>query len=148
MATYGNFVPRFPEKYVGDVSKIFFRSSWELQVMKWLDSRLAVKRWGSEEVVIPYLSPKDGAVHNYFPDFFMEYVSEDGKNLKEIIEVKPRHESEEKYAKCERSKDALLINEAKWRAAALWCEQHGMRFRVLTEHSIFYQGQKTKKAKK
>ena len=33
------FLPRFPEKYVGDVNNIFARSSWEVTVMKFFDSR-------------------------------------------------------------------------------------------------------------
>lgn len=146
MAINGRFIPRNKRKYVGDVEKIFFRSLWELRVMKWLDSRDSVIRWGSEEIIIPYLSPEDNKVHRYFPDFFMEYVDENGAVKKEVLEVKPRHESDEKYAKHERSKKALAVNDAKWKAASIWCEQRDMNFRVLTEHSIFYQGEKKKKA--
>lgn len=140
------FIPKNPQKYVGDVNDIWARSSWEVTVMKWLDSRDAVIRWGSEEIIIPYLSPEDNRVHRYFPDFFMEYVDENGEVKKEVLEVKPRHETDEKYAKHERSKKALAVNEAKWKAAAIWCEQRNMNFRVLTEHSIFHQGEKKKKA--
>lgn len=140
------FIPKNPHKYVGDVDDIWARSSWEVTVMKWLDSRDAVIRWGSEEIIIPYLSPEDNKVHRYFPDFFVEYVDENGIVKKEVLEVKPRHETDEKYAKHDRSKKALAVNEAKWKAASIWCEQRNMNFRVLTEHSIFYQGEKKKKA--
>lgn len=143
------FLPANPQKYVGDVENIWARSSWEVSVMKWMDSRSAVIRWGSEETEIPYLSPLDSRVHRYFPDFFIEYRDAEGNILKEIVEVKPLHESEEKFAKHQRSKDALLVNNAKWKAAAIWCEQRGMKFRVITEKSIFHQGQpKQKKPRK
>jgi hypothetical protein len=142
------FIPRFPEKYVGDVGNIWCRSSWEVTVCKFFDSRSDVIRWGSEELVIPYLSPLDSKVHRYFPDFFVEYYDKDRNVIREIVEVKPLHESEEAFAKSDRSKDALVVNEAKWKSAAIYCEQRGMKFRVITEHSIFYQGPAKPKRKK
>lgn len=147
MAIYGKFVPKNPDKYVGDVDKIFFRSLWETKVMQWMDSRSSIIRWGSEEIAIPYLSPADGKVHRYFPDFFIEYITESGEIKKEIVEVKPLHESEDKYAKSERSKNALLVNKSKWRAADRYCEERGMTFRVLTERSIFLNPKNNKKSK-
>lgn len=140
MALRARFIPRHPEKYVGDVDKIFARSSWEVTVMKKFDSHPDVLRWGSEEISIPYLSPADSRVHMYYPDFFMEYVDKHGVVHKEIVEVKPQHESEAAHAKSDRSKEALIINEAKWKSATLYCEQRGMLFRVITEKSIYHQG--------
>jgi hypothetical protein len=107
--------------------------------MKYFDSRPDVIRWGSEEIIIPYLSPEDDRVHRYFPDFIVEYIDKQGNRHKEVVEVKPRHESEEAYAKSDRSKAALLVNDAKWKAASIYCESRGMKFRVLTERSIFRQ---------
>jgi hypothetical protein len=144
MSLRARFIPRHPEKYVGDADKIFARSSWEVFCMKYFDSRKSIVRWGSEELSIPYLSPLDNKVHNYFPDFFVEYVNADGTVLKEIIEVKPFHESDESMARSERSKAALSVNEAKWKAAAQFCEQHGLSFRVLTERTLFHQKKKPK----
>lgn len=148
MAFRARFIPRNPLKYVGDLEKIFARSSWELQVMKFFDSRSDVIRWGSEEIIVPYLSPADNAVHRYFPDFFVEYIDKNGNTIKEIVEVKPLHESDARFAKSDRSKDALLVNDAKWKAAHLYCESRGMIFRVITEKSIFHQGVKAPKKKK
>ena len=142
------FLPRFPEKYVGDVNNIFARSSWEVTVMKFFDSRPDIIKWGSEEVVIPYLSPADNKIHRYFPDFFIEYRNADGEIKREIVEVKPHHESEAIAAKSQRSKDALLINVAKWKSASIYCETRGMTFRVITEKSIYHQGVKAVKKKK
>ena len=148
MAFRARFIPRNPDKYVGDKEKIFARSTWEVSVMKFFDSRHDVIRWGSEEVIIPYLSPADNRVHRYFPDFFVEYRDKEGKIIKEIVEVKPLHESDEKFAKSDRSKDALMVNEAKWKAASLFCETRGMVFRVITEKSIFHQVEKQPRKRK
>lgn len=148
MAFRARFIPKHPQKYVGDVDKIFARSTWEVTVMKKFDSHPDILKWGSEEISIPYLSPADSRVHQYFPDFFVEYLDADGALHREIVEVKPLHESEQKFAKSDRSKDALAVNEAKWASAAIWCQQRGMEFRVLTEQSIFHQGQKKVKKPK
>lgn len=145
MAFRAKFNPMNPEKYVGDINKIFARSSWEVTCMKFFDGSRDVIRWGSEETVVPYLSPVDSRVHEYWPDFFVELRKKDGSIVKEIVEVKPRHESEEKYAKNDRSKNALIINNAKWAAANLYCESRGWKFRVITEHSIYWQGEKKPK---
>jgi len=139
------FIPKNSDKYIGDINKIFARSSWELTVMRFFDVSTAVKCWKSEETVVPYLSPLDSRVHEYWPDFYVEFVDKAGEIKKELVEVKPRHESEEKYAKSQRSKDALIINTAKWKAASLYCESRGMTFRVITEHSIYRQGKKDNK---
>lgn len=155
MAFRARFIPRNPDKYVGDVDKIFARSSWELHVMKFFDSRQDVIRWGSEEIIIPFLNPIDSKVHRYFPDFFVEYKDKNGNILKEIVEVKPLHESDRKHAKkIKNDKDltwrdtAIDVNEAKWKSAAIYCEARGMAFRVITEKSIFHQVEKLPRKKK
>jgi hypothetical protein len=45
----GRFIPKNPQKYIGDSTKIIGRSSWEFMLFKWLDSTPAVMRWASEE---------------------------------------------------------------------------------------------------
>ena len=147
MAFRARFIPKNPDKYVGDVNAIFARSSWEMSVMKFFDASSAVLKWGSEEFSIPYLKPEDSRVHQYFPDFIVTYKDKHGNIKKEIVEVKPLHESDEKYAKHERSKAALETNNAKWKAATIFAEQHDMTFRVITEKSIFHQVEKPKKVK-
>jgi hypothetical protein len=145
MGTYGRFIPRFPEKYIGDPNKIFFRSSWEITAMKFWDTRPDVLKWSSEEIVIPYLSPKDNAIHKYFPDFYVELLDVHKVLNKWVVEVKPLHESDSQFAKGDRSKDSLAVNTAKWTAAAIYCESRGMNFRVVTERSLFHQKPKKKK---
>lgn len=147
MAFRARFIPKNPEKYRGDVEKIFARSSWEASVMMYFDSRDAVIEWGSEELAIPYLKPEDARVHHYYPDFIVKYRQADGSIKTEIVEVKPLHESDAKYAKHDRSKAALETNEAKWKAAIDFAAKNNMTFRVLTEKSIFHQVEKPKKVK-
>jgi hypothetical protein len=137
MAAYGRFKPPHPEKYTGNVNRIMFRSSWELTFMKWLDANPAIIRWGSEELAIPYVSPKDLRVHRYFPDMIVMYKHKDGSIRKEIVEIKPYKETVPTPRMTERDAAALQINEAKWKAAAAFAEQNGATFRVITEKTMF-----------
>ena len=44
---------KHPDKYVGDIRNITYRSHWERNVMRWLDQNDNVIEWASEEVSIP-----------------------------------------------------------------------------------------------
>lgn len=146
MAAYGRFVPKNPAKYVGNVNKIMFRSSWEVRFMQWLDQNNAVLRWGSEELAIPYVNPikKDPngrpVVSRYFPDFLILYRDTTGTIHKEIVEVKPYKESVITPRMSERDKMAYVVNQAKWAAAAQFAQSQGAVFRVVTEKTMFKQG--------
>lgn len=136
----GYYIPKNPDKYVGDVTKIRYMSSYELSVHKFFDNSTRVIRWSSEEIVIPYVKPTDGRVHKYYPDYWVEYVTSDGEIKQEIIEVKPSTQTRMPRAN---SKGRLYeqlnfaINTAKWEASKRWCQQHNMEFRILTEQGIF-----------
>lgn len=143
---HGRFIPQHPEKYVGNVHKIFFRSSWELSFLKRLDANPSVVRYASEEIAIPYLSPIDQRVHRYFPDFIVVYRKPDGSLAKEIIEIKPYQQSVETARMSERDRLALIVNDAKWKAANIYAASQGATFRVLTEKSLFKQGPAKKRA--
>lgn len=108
--------------------------------MKFLDSSNAVVKWASEELSIPYIKPTDMRVHQYFPDFVVVYRDKAGNLQKEILEVKPLKETLAEKAKNDHDKVALAINVAKWKAAEEFAKRNGMRFRVITEQSIFKQG--------
>ena len=110
--------------------------------MKFWDSRSDVIRWNSEEITIPYLSPLDNKVHVYYPDFYVELMDKDGVLQKWIVEVKPLHEADAKFAKHERSKSSLEVNNAKWAAAAIYSETRGFKFKVITQRSLFLQKKK------
>ena len=151
----GRFIPKNPQKYAGNPNNVQFRSSWEVTMMKFLDSSEAVLKWGSEEIAIPYLKPVlDAAtgrpgvkVANYFPDFIVVYRDKNGAIQREILEVKPLKETLSEKAKTNHDKMALVINIAKWKAAEEFARRHGMKFRVITELSLFKQkAPKPKKA--
>lgn len=133
----GEYKVQRPEKYIGDVSKVFYRSAWELRFFQFCENNPNVVRWGSEVVKIKYLKPTDKKIHIYIPDIYIEYYNVKGELVKEIIEIKPMKEA--KYSKKASTWDkvAMCINEAKWKAATALCEKAGIKFRVITEKSLF-----------
>ena len=86
----GRYVPNKPQKYRGDYNNIVYRSSWERRFMLYCDRSDAIIEWGSEEIIIPYISPLDGRMHRYFPDFYIKVKQSDGSIKKMLIEVKPK----------------------------------------------------------
>jgi hypothetical protein len=144
-AMKGLYRPKNPQKYLGNPQRIVFRSSWELKLFQWLDSTPAILQWASEEFSIPYLSPFDNKVHQYYPDALVIYKDKHGSLQKEIIEIKPLKETILQPRATERDKLAYVLNQAKWKAASIFASQQGMRFRVVTEKSMFRQGSKTAK---
>lgn len=143
MAYSGKYRPKFPKKYKGNPNNIVWRSTWELRMFKYLDLSSSVVEWGSEEVIIPYKSPVDGKIHRYFVDLFVKVKQKDGTNKTFLVEVKPFHETQKpKQQKhiTENYKQKVytyLTNIAKWEAANSFCEEHGLKFMVLTEKQIF-----------
>lgn len=139
----GWYTPKNPEKYVGDVTKIRYMSSWELELHKFFDNNSKIIRWSSENIAIPYIKPTDGRLHRYYPDYWVEYVNKDGVIVRELIECKPRTQTRQPRKQRGTGKASLYetvqfaVNAAKWSAAIEWCKQHGMTFRIVTEKSIF-----------
>ena len=138
MAYSGRYVPVNPKKYLGNPTNIIYRSLWERRVMVYLDTTSGVLEWSSEEIVIPYVSPVDGKVHRYFPDFFVRT-----KTGAMIVEVKPSGQTfmpvrkQKVTGKYLREVMVYGVNEAKWKAATDYCLDRGWKFKVLTEQDIF-----------
>jgi len=143
MAYSGKFVPKNANKYLGDPTKVFYRSLWERRVMVYLDENTTVVGWSSEEIIIPYLSPVDNRVHRYFPDFFVRVKNKTGLVEGMILEVKPASQSvaPEKKSKITRQyiREVVTwgVNEAKWKAAVEYCKDRNWQFKVITENEIF-----------
>ena len=139
----GTYQLRHPDKYVGDVTKVRFMSSWELEFHKFLDNNMNIIEWSSEELKIPYLKPTTGRVHIYLPDYWVKYLDSSGQIIEEIIEVKPEKETRAPRGVGKNKKTQLYeqltwaVNEAKWKAAALYCKKRGIKFRVITEKHLF-----------
>ena len=142
MAYSGKYQPRNPKKYVGDPSRIHYRSLWERKFMVYCDSNQSIIEWGSEEVIIPYISPWDNKVHRYFPDFYIKVKQSDGNLKKFIIEIKPKKQTKPPKPVTRKTKKWLKevktwgINEAKWKSATKWCENNNMKFQILNEDDL------------
>jgi TnsA endonuclease N terminal len=132
------FVAKNPQKIIGN-AKPFYRSSWELAMMSFLDSHPSVIQWASESVSIPYKNPLTGRQHTYIPDFLVLYKDRGGKQHAELVEVKPKKEAMLENAKSKRDKAFLMVNQAKWQAAMVWCAKNGVTFRLITEDDLFQQ---------
>jgi hypothetical protein len=138
----GRFKPKNPKKYLGDPTNIIYRSGWELKFMRFCDSHPNVIQWGSEEVVIPYISPIDGKVHRYFTDFIVKQLNTMGKKETLIIEVKPKAQTRPPEKKSRVTKRYLTevktwgVNQAKWKAANEFCKDRGWKFKIVTETDL------------
>lgn len=142
MNTYkGFFTPVNSDKYKGDPSQIVYRSSWELTFMSYVDKHPDIKKWASEEIIIPYISPLDQRIHRYYPDFWIE------KNNSEIwlIEIKPKKqcsppiikESKRKNSRYLKETMTFMINQAKWKATREFCNKKNWKFYVMTEEDLY-----------
>ena len=143
MAYSGRFTPKSPNKYKGDPTNIIWRSTWELRFLKYLDTNPAILEYGSEEIVVPYISPLDGKAHRYYVDFHFIVRTKEGINKKYLVEVKPYAQTiepkrpkkiTESYVS---SVHTYLVNQAKWKYAKEFAKKVGMEFIVLTEKELF-----------
>ena len=143
MSYKGRYTPQNPKKYRGDYKNIIYRSLWERKFMVYCDQSNNIIEWGSEEVIIPYVSPLDGRIHRYFPDFYIKVKQASGKLKKFIIEVKPKKQCSPPNPNPNRRTKRWIsevrtwgVNEAKWKSAVDWCDNNGMEFKILTEDDL------------
>lgn len=131
--------PKNPQKYKGDVNNIWYRSSWELRVLKWLDNNPNVIEYSSEEIKVPYISPIDGQYHNYYPDVIAKVKKYDGSIAIYMIEIKPYAQTLEPKPKKRITKTYINevytygVNKEKWKAAIQYCKKRNWTFKILTE---------------
>jgi len=136
MAYKTKFLPKNKEKYIGDVEAIVCRSLWERSVCKFFDENVSIIKWSSEEIAVPYLNPLDNKVHNYYPDFLVQFkTNEDTKTW--LIEVKPKKQTFLKENCSKKEKITWIINSAKWQAAENYCRKNNFEFKLITEKEIF-----------
>ena len=142
MAYKGRYNPVNPKKYKGNPQNIIYRSLWERKFMVYCDTNDKVLEWGSEEIIIPYISPWDGKKHRYFPDFYIKVKQSSGNIKKFIIEVKPKKQTrppkpvERKTKRWINEVRTFGVNEAKWKHATKWCKDNDMEFKILTEEEL------------
>ena len=134
----GIFRPERPEKYVGKVDAIIYRSSWELRVMQRFDSDPNIVAWNSEGVKIPYSDLARNKLRVYHVDFWIKKAN--GEQI--LIEVKPYDETkppiQEKKTKKRFIQECMTYatNTSKWRAAKIFATDHGMKFVIITEKDL------------
>ena len=143
MSYSGKFRPSNYLKYKGDPSNIVYRSLWELKFMNYCDKNENILEWGSEELWIPYVSPKDNRVHRYFPDFYIKYKNRQGKIQKSLVEIKPLRQTKKPNMSPKRKTKTWMnevvtygVNQAKWKAAEEFCEDRLWDFKILTEKEL------------
>ena len=116
---------------------IYFRSSWERSVMRWLDENPAILKWNSEEVHLKYTCAIDGKPHKYYVDFFIEFANGD----KVLVEVKPEYQTKKPKFKKNRQKFLEECaywsrNVSKWKAAIKVAKENSVTFEVWTEKTL------------
>lgn len=135
----GKYKPTHPEKYIGDLSDVVFRSSWELSMFKFLDNNPNIVHWGSEPFHINYLSPIDNRVHKYYVDLFVEMKKKDGTIEKMLVEIKPLAQTKPPNKPKKQTRRYITevatyaVNLKKWEAAEAFCKKHGWTFKIITE---------------
>jgi len=140
--TQGIYNCKNPDKYKG-TRPIIYRSKLELLSFRYLDNNPNVITWGSESIVIPYQSPKDGKIHRYFVDLVAALKAKDGTIKKLLIEVKPEKQTKPPTITNKKKQSTMLyekvtwaVNQAKWQAAKAWAANKGYIFIILNEKNL------------
>lgn len=81
----GNYKVKNRIKYAGNPDKVYYRSSWELKIFEMMDLNSMVKKWNSEEIIIPYYDSIKKKKRKYYTDIYAEFTN--GKIY--IFEIKP-----------------------------------------------------------
>jgi len=138
--TQGVFIPKNINKFIG--TKAFYRSSLELRFMKFCDFNENVLKWGSENIIIPYLNPLDGKMHRYFVDNFVKIKEGSGKIKRYLVEIKPSGQllppktNYRKKSNLIYEQTMYITNQAKWQAAREWCNKKDLEFIIITEKHL------------
>ena len=96
--------------------EVYYRSSWELKFMQYLDGQDDVLRCEYELLRIPYYDTMNKKRH-YIPDIMVNYID----NNKILYEIKPILHTDSE------------INKLKFTAAKIYCEQNSIQFKVMTQ---------------
>lgn len=109
---------------------VIYRSGLEYQFIQFCENSPTVAKWASEVLKIPYYSHLDGKECNYYPD----YVIENHKGVKCVVELKPYNQTVKPDMTDSRwLKEQWVKNVDKWNAAKKYCDEHGLKFMIITE---------------
>ncbi len=145
-------------KYNRSMNDPKYRSSWERRVCSMCDNNANVKRWGFENVIIPYMGG-DGKPHRYIVDFYIEIMSSTNELLKFLVEVKPPNDGpiinesgdfvftnapkppKRKTPKAVRNfmykVGMYKKNMRKWNAVQQFCKKNNIMFKLMDDKIVF-----------
>ena len=119
-----------------------YKSSLELKAIRYADCNKHIIKFALEPFAIKYLSPKDGKIHRYYIDMFLEFSTGD----KILVEIKPKSQTvPPKKPKKDTEKTRLryqsdlmtyAVNSAKWKAAREFAAKNKMTFTILTDEIL------------
>lgn len=146
----GKYSPSNPEKYIGDIHNIIYRSSWERKFCQYCDINPNITKWSSEPLPIPYWSPIDKKEHKYFVDYYIQVKKADNTIENWFIEIKPENQydiknrpkeptgnlTEKKIRNYNEKLKTWIINRAKFEAATRFAEARGYKFGAINESFI------------
>ena len=136
------YKPKHPKKYQGNPNNIICRSSWERKFCQWCDRKENVISWASEEISIPYVSPKDNRIHRYYPDFLIKVREYNNRIQTYVVEVKPKKQTLPPKPRKRVTKSYIYecttyaVNQAKWKAASEFCKDNRINFKIVTEDQL------------
>ena len=137
----GIFTPKNQDKFIG--SKAVYRSGLALKFFRFCDDNPNVLEWGSENIVVPYISPLDNKAHRYYVDNYIA-IKEESEVVKYLVEIKPSKQTKPPTTKYRKRQHLLyeqkqyVINQAKWKAAKEFCKKKGLTFIILTEKELIF----------
>lgn len=138
MAYKGKYKIKNPDKYLGNPSKVVFRSLWERNAFRWCEANPKVKLWNSEEVVVPYKYQVDNKLHRYYVDLLIQMDNKDTY----LIEIKPKAQTQPPKKRSRKTKKYIneqltyIKNQDKWEAADQYAKHKGWKFQVWTEETL------------
>jgi hypothetical protein len=138
----GIYEPLNKNKYKGS-TPIIYRSSLEKRIFYLLDSNKNITQWGSESIVIPYVSPVDNKIHRYFVDLYFKYKDSNNNIVNYLVEIKPFKQTLRPVKTPRKRQKTFLtesyqwaVNQAKWDSATKWANKNGYVFKVITEKDM------------
>ena len=137
----GVYEPKNKDKFLG--SSCIFRSGLELKFFRFCDGNPNIIKWGSECIVVPYLSKIDNKMHKYYVDNFV-HIREGNTIKKYLVEIKPHKQTKPPTITKNKKTASMLYentqwiinNEGKWPAAREFAKKHGMEFIIITEKEL------------
>lgn len=140
----GVYRPKNFRKF-GETSCVY-RSSYELDFLKWCDNNKKVLQIHYEKVVIPYKCKTDEKIHKYYVDCKIKYLESSGPKTY-LIEIKPFKQTLPPKPSKRKKRQTIITeqynwlkNTSKWTSAKQYCKSKGWRWCIMTERGMHLDG--------